>query len=46
MFANYHLPRKKDSFDLIILRSHLWGGRFQVIGTEEGENTGGEGRKL
>jgi hypothetical protein len=30
MFANYHLPRKKDSFDLIILRSHLWGGRFEV----------------
>jgi len=28
----------------LILRGHLWGAGFQVLGTEECQNTGGNGR--
>jgi hypothetical protein len=38
---NYHLPRENASYHLIILRGHLWGGRFQMAVIGEGQVTGG-----
>ena len=35
---NYHLTRKDDSYHLIILRGHLWGGRFKMAARERGSH--------
>jgi len=42
--ATYHLPRKNDSFDIIIWHGHLWGGRFQMAVIGERQGAGGNGR--
>jgi len=42
---NYHLSRKNASFDIIILRVYLWGGRFQMSVIGERVVTGGNGRE-
>ena len=44
MFDTYHLPRKNASYHLVILRGHLWGGRFQMSVMGERQVTGGNGR--
>jgi len=41
---NYHRPRKKASYHLVILHGHLWGGRVRVAVIEERQVTGGNGR--
>jgi hypothetical protein len=38
------LPRKNASYHLVILRGHLWGGRFQVALIGERQVAGGNGR--
>jgi hypothetical protein len=44
-FDNYRLPRKNDSYHLVILHGHLWGGRFQMVVIRKGRVTGGNGMK-
>jgi len=41
---NYHLPRKNACYHLVILRWHLWGGRFQMSVMGERQVTGWIGR--
>ena len=43
-FDNYHLPGKNASYHLVILRGHLWGGRFQMPVIGERQFNGGNGR--
>jgi len=46
MFNNYHLPRKNASYHLIILRGHVWGGKFQMAAMGERQVTSGNGRRF
>ena len=42
-FDNYHLTRKNASYHIVILRGHLWGGRFQMAGVGERQVIGWNG---
>jgi hypothetical protein len=46
MIDNYHLTREDDSFDIIFLHGHLWGGRFQMAVIGGRQVTGWIGRGL
>jgi hypothetical protein len=39
--CTYHHPWKNASFRFVILRGHLWGGRFQMSVIGERQVTGG-----
>jgi len=41
---NYHLPRTKSRYYPNILHGHLWGGRFQLLKIEGGQEAEGNGR--
>ena len=44
MSDTYHLPRKNASYHLVILHGPLWGGRFQLLKIEGGQEAGGNSR--